>query len=387
MVKGDLQRGKAKVKWKDCCLPLQQGGLGLKSLKTWNDALMAKHTWNIITHKKSLWVRWVYKYHLKGMSFWEVSLRKVASWGWRKILQQRDLLRNHIVSIVGDGKSTSAWFDNWHPCGPLDRILSPRNINEGDFNRATLVADVLTNHSWKWPDDWVVRFPLLANYPPIHLTVNVPDRIVWRTNEGIDTQFHVGLVWKDIRQATNEVPWFRLVWFSQNIPRHAFTMWLAIKNKLRTHDVVKGWNINTEDKCYFCKRVPDSIPHLFFECEEPARIWQQVSGRTKWGHITGEWGQRLEELCRTINNNSIWSIVNRLVFAATVYYIWQERNLRQFENCNRPVEDLSSLILETVRLRILSLRVKRSSAAMQVWKHWDIGRLEGREQEHLNHLP
>ncbi|KAD7117874.1 hypothetical protein E3N88_05142 [Mikania micrantha] len=79
----------------------------------------------------------------------------------------------------------------------------------------------------------------------------------------------------------------------------------------------------------------------------------------------------LGEFCGTIYENSIWSIVNRLVFSATVYYIWQERNLRRYENKYRPVDDLCSLILGVVRLRLMSLNVKGSRASMEVMKLWD----------------
>ena len=69
---GEYKRGKAKIKWDDVCKPKVEGGLGIKSLETWNIAMMSKHVWNLITHKDSLWVMWIYKYKLKGRNFWEL---------------------------------------------------------------------------------------------------------------------------------------------------------------------------------------------------------------------------------------------------------------------------------------------------------------------------
>ncbi|GKB63681.1 RNA-directed DNA polymerase, eukaryota, reverse transcriptase zinc-binding domain protein, partial [Tanacetum coccineum] len=51
-----FKRGKSKVNWCSVCKPKVEGGLGIKSLDSWNIALMSKHVWNIITHKESLWV-------------------------------------------------------------------------------------------------------------------------------------------------------------------------------------------------------------------------------------------------------------------------------------------------------------------------------------------
>ncbi|GKA65243.1 hypothetical protein Tco_0764950 [Tanacetum coccineum] len=69
---GVFKRGKANVNWSSVCKPKVEGGLGIKSLDSWNKALMSKHIWNIITQKESLWVRWINTYRLKGRSFWDV---------------------------------------------------------------------------------------------------------------------------------------------------------------------------------------------------------------------------------------------------------------------------------------------------------------------------
>ncbi|GJS59198.1 RNA-directed DNA polymerase, eukaryota, reverse transcriptase zinc-binding domain protein [Tanacetum coccineum] len=57
---------KAKVAWSSICRPKDQGGLGLKSLHIWNQALLTKHVWNIATKKDSLWVKWVHYVKLRG---------------------------------------------------------------------------------------------------------------------------------------------------------------------------------------------------------------------------------------------------------------------------------------------------------------------------------
>ncbi|GJX63561.1 hypothetical protein Tco_0296461 [Tanacetum coccineum] len=55
--KGELRRGKAKLSWKTVCSPKSQGGRGLRSLDTWNEALLIKNLWNIAAKKNSLWVK------------------------------------------------------------------------------------------------------------------------------------------------------------------------------------------------------------------------------------------------------------------------------------------------------------------------------------------
>nr|GEW73720.1 hypothetical protein [Tanacetum cinerariifolium] len=53
--KSESVKGKAKVAWSSICKPKDQGGFGLRNLKVWNHALLAKHVWNIAIKKDSLW--------------------------------------------------------------------------------------------------------------------------------------------------------------------------------------------------------------------------------------------------------------------------------------------------------------------------------------------
>lgn len=59
------------VAWKFICLPMAEGGLGLKDLKCWNMGFFLKVLWNFHTKKDSLWVRWVHHYYFSKASVWE----------------------------------------------------------------------------------------------------------------------------------------------------------------------------------------------------------------------------------------------------------------------------------------------------------------------------
>ncbi|GJS67022.1 hypothetical protein Tco_0681586 [Tanacetum coccineum] len=125
---GDYKRGKAKVSWDDICLPKHEGGLGLRSLEVFNLALMTTHIWNIVSSKESLWVRWVHTYKLRGHTFWDIYLKADMSWGWRKLLQLRYLVRPFFWMQIGNGHKASLWHDMWSYQCPLSSYLSPRDI-------------------------------------------------------------------------------------------------------------------------------------------------------------------------------------------------------------------------------------------------------------------
>nr|GEY12869.1 hypothetical protein [Tanacetum cinerariifolium] len=132
---GDYKRGKAKVAWEDICLPIREGGLGLRCLEVFNLALMTTHIWHIISNKESLWVWWIHTYKLRGRTLWDICPSNAMSWGWRKLLQLR----------------------------PLIRFLSPRDIAREGYTLKTSVAELITNGAWNWPILWLAKAPTISS--------------------------------------------------------------------------------------------------------------------------------------------------------------------------------------------------------------------------------
>lgn len=118
-----LGNGGSKVSWDDICLPKKEGGLGIRKLRDCNKASMMKHIWILFTNKESLWCRWIHSNFLKRNNFWKASPPKICSWAWKKILQLRSDSRLSFIWKIGNGRSTSLWFDHWHPKGLLDIIM------------------------------------------------------------------------------------------------------------------------------------------------------------------------------------------------------------------------------------------------------------------------
>ncbi|GJW51553.1 RNA-directed DNA polymerase, eukaryota, reverse transcriptase zinc-binding domain protein, partial [Tanacetum coccineum] len=99
--------GKAKIAWKMICRPKDQGGLGFKTLREWNE---------------------VNKVKLKGRNFWEITVEKSDSWSWKNMIELRDKMKPFVYVKIGDGKSTSVWYDLWNGNEALSSVISKRDI-------------------------------------------------------------------------------------------------------------------------------------------------------------------------------------------------------------------------------------------------------------------
>lgn len=60
----------AKVSWKNVYQPKTEGGLGLKDLCVWNQAIFFRQIWFIFSESDSLWIAWVKENLLENRNFW-----------------------------------------------------------------------------------------------------------------------------------------------------------------------------------------------------------------------------------------------------------------------------------------------------------------------------
>ncbi|GKA84481.1 hypothetical protein Tco_0806076 [Tanacetum coccineum] len=100
---GDSAKGKARVAWKVVCRPKDQGGLGIKSFKIWNEVLLIRQFWKIIENQNSFW-------------------------GWKTMLKIIDVIKDHVCNII-----------------------TRRDIYDAKLDDEAKVTDLINNGQWNWP--------------------------------------------------------------------------------------------------------------------------------------------------------------------------------------------------------------------------------------------
>nr|XP_043619773.1 uncharacterized protein LOC122591577 [Erigeron canadensis] len=149
-----------------------------------------------------------------------------------------------------------------------------------------------------------------------------------------------------------------------------------MRKKLKTHDKLKPWDVGGAVNlnlvcCSLCKTGPDSHAHLFFECPYSAKVWTLIKDVTYMESSSCKWDDIVVDFLCSRKNNSAKSVIAHLVIAASVYYVWQERNNRMFSNYARPPEKIRDIILETVHYRLVKMQFKnnaRTSNLLAAWK-------------------
>lgn len=65
------------IAWSTFCVSKENGGMGLKDLRSWNNALIAKTLWNIQMKKNTLWIKLINQIYLGGKSMGKTGTKKM----------------------------------------------------------------------------------------------------------------------------------------------------------------------------------------------------------------------------------------------------------------------------------------------------------------------
>jgi hypothetical protein len=332
----DMRTTGAKVAWDQVCLPKKEGGLGIKSITEWNKIALLKHIWNLCNDSDgSIWSTWIRSNLLRGRNFWTIKTPQNCSWAWGKILKLRSLAWPKMKYIIGDGMTTSLWFDNWHPHSPLADSYGERFIYDSGMAKNAKVNVLIQNSEWKTPTTQAIGWhPIIEAIPSnSNPKMGQKDEIVWLDSP--NHRFSVKVAWEQLRRHRQMVEWHDIVWFKNAVPRHSFLLWMAVQQKLTTQDKLHRFGIHGPNRCSLCLRNNEDHNHLFFECSYTKAIWWDVCDRCDIPRMTKGWDEWIRWATVSWHGKSFVNFSRKLSFAATVYHVWQERNARIFAGMSR----------------------------------------------------
>ena len=269
-------------------------------------------------------------------------------------MQLRGEVRAFIHHTIGDGRRTWLWFDSWLPSGPILPNFNERVIYDSALPRWAKVASIISNGQWAWPVANSPDLLTLKQAIPDSMVPNMSrcDEVIWSPSG--TGKFSTKSAWLALRVRHSLVNWHRLIWFSYAIPKCGFILWLAIRERLSTYDRLSL--ASSTWSCLLCNNQAESHDHLFFSCSFSRHIWEAVKQKCSLSFGDLPWKYCISQMVSLCKGKSLSSLVRKLALAASVYYIWSERNSRFHDHSLREAQVVLWAITDIIRYRLSSVK-------------------------------
>ncbi|KAK2454898.1 putative mitochondrial protein [Trifolium repens] len=149
------------VSWDQICLPKERGGLGVKNLSLFNNALLGKWKWRLLNEGDAIWadlLRLRYG-HLPTqlLAYNAMSYNIKSSLWWRDTISiERGINENWFMSnigcCVGEGKNVGFWRFQWFGDQPFN-LLFPELFAKETFKDFMIAQRIQSNgldRVWTW---------------------------------------------------------------------------------------------------------------------------------------------------------------------------------------------------------------------------------------------
>ena len=103
--------------------------MGFKDLEAFNQALVGKQVWRILTKPNLLVSKVLKAKYFPKESILNCKTPQDASRIWQGLMGERSLIDKDLIRRIGNGRSTSVWDHKWIPRSSTGKPTSSRPIN------------------------------------------------------------------------------------------------------------------------------------------------------------------------------------------------------------------------------------------------------------------
>ncbi|RID71993.1 hypothetical protein BRARA_C03903 [Brassica rapa] len=113
---------------------------------------------------------------------------------------------------------------------------------------------------------------------------------------------------------------------------------------------MRNWGLQVPANCILCNVAEERRQHLFFECSFRSEVWAFFFSRLSLNPPA-----LFEDKLRWLRNptsDEFVRLITKLVFQASLYYIWKERNSRIHNQSFRPAQAVILEMKQIIQARL-----------------------------------
>ncbi|KAL6522139.1 hypothetical protein OROMI_032016 [Orobanche minor] len=330
------------VSWRELCKPKWEGGLGLRDLRVFNMALLAKQGWRLVNDNESLLARTLCARYFPRGDFLTAHRGYNASYTWQSMIEGRKVLERGLIWVVGDGHNIKIWKDHWLVGGDSSRVTSER----GDMNEEAVVRELMRDDHGGWDVQLVQQ---IFSAPEVRTIINMPfsssrrDRLMWNFEKNGIYSAKTGYIeWmKHIERAyvtPRENKW-KWAWKLNVSPKVQLFVWRVLKGILPTNVNLIIKFVNVEPGCVGCGGDYETTEHALMECPCVADCWSSLHFVVP---VLNDQERMDEWLLRGMTG---WSVEETESVVTLMWAIWYMRNQKVFQRSTPSSEKITSVAL------------------------------------------
>ncbi|TVU21838.1 hypothetical protein EJB05_31506, partial [Eragrostis curvula] len=274
-----------------------------------------------------------------------------------------DRLSTAITSVeVGNGATTSFWFDDWTNLGPLHLALPAA------FSHCTDTAISVR----KALHTGILTLPLRPRLSEAAITelnslcsslsaATLEDRPDERWIRGTESRTPTSKsMYSKISPPGHEIRLQQHNWDNFAPKKVQVFFWILRHGNTRTRSFLHSLGVVDTKYCPFCPTNTETIDHLFVSCPAIQSFWHILLGHTT---------DTIEDWCSlVVSKFSSWPVktMNTLLLAL-LWIAWKRRNRMIFDGINLTTAATATLLAEHLRLWTVRAPPSVSTVTMEDW--------------------
>uniref|UniRef100_A0A803P3V6 Reverse transcriptase n=1 Tax=Cannabis sativa TaxID=3483 RepID=A0A803P3V6_CANSA len=267
--------------WEKLCKDKWTGGMGFKDLEDFNQALLAKQGWKLVTNPNSLFAQVMKALYFPNTEFFEARKGTLCSNVWQGILWGRELLLKGTRWRVNDGRKVRINEDKWIPRGPPFTLRTHAEVPPNSL------VETLINDAGDWKlealeekmnkDDipWILGIQTIQDCGE--------DELIW--NPTLDGEYTVasGYLMKQSEKEGAErsnksitTGWWTAVWHSNLTPKMKNFIWRVCHNWVPSKTELAKRGIKLDETCTGCWNQIETISHAIWQCPRLKYVWKET---------------------------------------------------------------------------------------------------------------
>ncbi|KAJ1700918.1 hypothetical protein LUZ63_000697 [Rhynchospora breviuscula] len=329
--KMDDKRYLTPVAWKTICRPCEEGGLGVRDIDMFGEALFMKLVWAMMEEENKLWVQVCKAKYCPKIGFWDAKPDSRSSGMWRNIMRMKENFKGNIRWQIGDGRNIKAiaqpWFTGWE-----------ESVGGVRSNRKKVVADLFYFSTGNWKEDVLNQMFTQPQVEAIKRLQTKPtrndgkvDKLIWEVSKTGRYSVKEGYqwLWRQRRvQFTSPVAqlWQRVQKWKGIAPKVKIFLWRLISGALMIANNLHRRINRISPMCQRCRNENEFEMHCFFFCQGSRAIW--------FGRRLGLRTQDLPLNVLTAFEQCTANLKDEELreFSYTLWKIWKARNEEVIQN-------------------------------------------------------